>query len=200
MITIEGVQGTDEWHRLRCGVVTASRFEEIVTTTGHPSKSRTKYLYELAGEIITGEPKVDRRFGSMQKGNDREQEAREYYERYVAESPVKQVSFVYLDESKRVGCSPDGLIDPNGGLELKNKEPHLMIDAHENGFSKATHLQQVQGCMWVCDRSHWDLQLYCRGMKSIIIQYVRDEKFIEILRHEVFRFKEELDLLVKKYS
>lgn len=200
MIEIQGEQGTPEWHAARCGVVTASHFQEIVTTTGSPSKSRDKYMRVLAGEIITGEVREGKKYGSMQKGVEREDEARQYYSRYVIGSEVRQVSFVYLDESRRIGASPDGLCDPNGGFETKNKEADLLIEAHEIGFSKATHFQQCQGGMWVCDREWWDLQLYCRGMKSYIIRYERDDKFIDKMRSEIDAFIKELDELVKKYS
>jgi hypothetical protein len=199
-IFIEGIdQGTPEWLALRLGIPSASRFQEIVTTTGIPSKSRKKYMYELAGERITGEVKESKRYGSMQMGIDREPEARECYQ-FLMDTPVKQVTFVYLDESRSVGCSPDGLVEPNGGFENKNAEPHVQICRHEEGWSKAEHFQQVQGGLWICAREWWDLQSYCRGTKPIITRYYRDERFIATLAAEIRAFNEELDEMVKRLS
>lgn len=199
-IIIENIdQGTDEWRNLRIGIPTASRFQEIVQTNGSPSKSRTKYLYDLAGERITGCPKVTYKYGSMQTGNDREDEGRDYYAKDVDE-PVKQVAFVYLDETRSVGCSPDALVGDRGGFENKNAEPHVQICRLEEGWSQADHFQQVQGCLWVCNREWWDLQSFSRGIKSIVVRFERDERFIARLAAEVRAFNQELNEIVKKWS
>lgn len=198
-IYIQGDQGTDAWKELRRGVVSASHFEEIVQTNGKPSESRTKYLWEVAGEIITGECTESKKFGSMQKGNDREQEARDYYQVTTGQI-VDQYAFIYKDESKRIGCSPDGIIDPIGGFESKNAEPHVQIERLETGLSKALHFQQVQGSMWVTGRKWWDLQSYCRKLPNIVIRYEPDLRFFSILDEEIARFVFDVDKLVAKYS
>ena len=198
-IFIEGEQGTDEWVKRRLGVVSASRMDEILTTKGEPSKTRTKYIRDLAGEIITGEPKFTQKYGSMQKGNDREEEARRFYS-FQTGYEIKQYQFVFMDESRRIGCSPDGIIEPKGGFETKNAEPHVQLERLECGMSKALHFQQVQSGLWICEREWWDLQSYCRNMPNIVIRYHRDEKFIERMASEVKAFVEELDVMVKKYS
>ena len=86
------------------------------------------------------------------------------------------------------------------GFETKNAEPHIQIERLECGMSKALHYQQAQGGLWVCQREWWDLQSYSRGMKSIVMRYERDEKFIDRLASEVLSFIQELDELVKKHS
>jgi len=197
-IIIEGIpQGSVEWLELRRGIPTASRFQDIITTTGAPSKSRKKYLYDLAGERLSGEIKESKKWGSMQKGTDREQEAREYYE-FTTDSEVKQVTFVYLDDTKTVGCSPDGLVGTSGGFETKNAEPHVQVARLNEGWSDADHFQQVQGCLWVCAREWWDLQSYSRGMKNIVKRFYRDNKFCATLAVELKAFNQELEELVRR--
>src|ERR1035437_6023550 len=44
-------QGTEEWASLRLGIPTASRFADVMA--GGEGKMRTRYLRELAGEIIS---------------------------------------------------------------------------------------------------------------------------------------------------
>jgi len=55
MLIVNCEQNTPEWYEARLGIPTASGFDRIITTKGEVSKSREKYLYELAGEIVTGE-------------------------------------------------------------------------------------------------------------------------------------------------
>lgn len=198
MIIIEDIeQGTPEWLKLRLGVATASNFQKIVTTNGEPSKSRSKYMYQLAGEILSGE-KTDSFFStSMAKGVEREDESRSYYE-FATDREVKQVGFVFLDERKSIGASPDGLVDPDGGFETKNAEAHIQVERHEKGWSRAMHYQQVHGCMWVCQREWWDLQSYSRGIAPLRIRYLRDEKFINLLSKRIEEFIDELNNLVAR--
>jgi hypothetical protein len=198
MIIIDDIkQGTPEWDQLRIGIPTASNFEKIITTSGEPSKQRQKYLYKLAGEILSGEIGPSYISYAMQLGIERENESRLLYE-LTNNVEVRQVGFVYLDAQGKVGCSPDGLVDPFGGFESKNAEPHIQIERHEKGWSKADHFQQVMGCMWVCQREWWDLQSYSRGIRPIIIRFHRDEKFIDKLAQAIISFNQELDELVNK--
>ena len=45
-------QGTDEWHALRSGVQTASKFSAVMA--GGTGATRKSYMYTLASEILTG--------------------------------------------------------------------------------------------------------------------------------------------------
>src|SRR5687768_10326674 len=54
-------QGSDAWRGLRLGMPTASRFADILAQG--KGLTRRKYLYELAGEIMTGE--TNETFNSM---------------------------------------------------------------------------------------------------------------------------------------
>lgn len=199
MIVKDIEQGTDEWMALRTGIPTASNFEKIVTSTGARSEQRGKYLYQLAGEIITGEPKDDYNNANMERGHEREQESREMYE-FTNDLTVEQVGFIYYDENKTFGCSPDGLVGGDGGFETKDALPHVHLDRLENGWSKAQHFQQVQGGLFITGRKWWDLVSYSRGFKPVIIRYEPDAKFIKILAVEIRMFINDLNNIVEKYK
>jgi len=187
-------QRSPEWHQERLGLPTASHFEEMVDTKGNPSKSRDKYLMDLACEVITG--RQAERFVSwkMKQAAEREPEARLFYE--ISEGvEIREVGLCYYDERKMWGASPDGLIDPDGGFETKDAEPHVQGYRLLNGWSKAEHFQQVQGNLQVTKRRWWILQSYCEGMRNVIIRYDRDDEFIEKLRVELERFC--MDLAIK---
>lgn len=197
MIILECAQNSDEWDQARLGLPTASRFKELVHITGAPSKSRVKYLYDLAGEKISGEKKEGYYGKSMAKGHERQDESLLQYE-MVNDVEVIQVGFCFFDDKKEFGCSPDGLIGDNGGFETKNAEPHVQIDRLENGWPKAKHFQQIQGSLYVTGREWWDRVSFSRKLKPITTRYYRDEKFIAKLAEEIQRFIYDLNALVTK--
>jgi len=199
MIVIDCVQNTPEWDKIKNGVPSASQFDRIVTTTGVRSKQREKYLYELAGEKITGERKEGYKNAAMDRGHDREAESREMYE-FVNSVKVQIVGFCFLDNKKEIGCSPDGLVGEMGGFETKDTLPHIQIERLEKGWSTADHFQQVQGCLKVTNRKWWDIVSYSRGLPLITNRLFRDEIFIQKLSVEIVMFVNDLNSLVKKYT
>ena len=72
MKIINCIQGSPEWFQARCGIPTASGFEKILTASGKPSKQREKYLYQLAGEKVTGKPEETYQNGAMKRGTEME--------------------------------------------------------------------------------------------------------------------------------
>lgn len=197
MIVSPHPQRSPEWHQERLALPTASEFNKIITTKGKPSESAKKYLYELVGEYKTG--RAAERFVSwkMQKAAEREPEAREMYE-LVTGYEVKEVGLCYKDEQKRFGASPDGHVDPDGGFETKDAEPHIQVMRFLEGWSGMDHWIQCQGGMMVCDRKWWDLQSYCEGMEPIIIRFWRNEGFIKKLEAELIKFSDRLFSLIRR--
>jgi len=191
MIVINCEQNTPEWDALRRGIPTASGFQKIITSTGARSKQREKYLYELAGEIVTGESHDNYINGNMERGHERELESRDSYS-FIKGVEVQQVGFCFFDDKKKFGCSPDGLVGEDGGFETKNAAPHVHLDRLENGWSKTQHLQQVQGSLYVTSRKWWDLGSYSRGFKPLIIRFERDEEYIKTLADELGLFIDDL--------
>ena len=197
MIILECDQNTPEWDMARLGIPTASRFKDIITTKGERAKPRKKYLYDLVGEVISGEKKRGYYGSSMAKGHERENESREVYS-FANEVEIKQVGFCYYDESKSFGCSPDGLIGEEGGFETKNAEPHIQAERIDAGWSENTHFQQVQGSLLVTGCKWWDLVSYSRGFRPIVIRFRRDDEFIKLLHAEINIFNKDLENLIKE--
>ena len=109
MIKINCEQNTPEWDALRLGVPSASQFEKIVQSDGARSKSRDGYLYDLAGELRTGERQEKYKNSDMDRGHEREAESRQVYE-FIHGVTVELVGFCFYDEKKLFGCSPDGFV------------------------------------------------------------------------------------------
>jgi len=183
-------QGSIEWYQLKAGVPGASSFDRIITTQGELSKQRTDYLYELAGEKILGSTEEGYLSFSMQKGLDREAEARSLFE-FITGTEVKQVGFVFKNERREVGCSPDGMPE-NTGIEIKCP----MLKTHTKYLIEdklpTDYFTQVQGSMWVCDYNIWYFMSYYPGMPHLILEIKRDDAFIGKLEIEMAKFIRDL--------
>lgn len=190
-------QRSDEWYQVRCGRPTASRFAEIVTSTGERSKQRTKYLYQLAGEAATGVLRQSYRSASMDRGAELEDEARLMYEA-VTDYTVIQVGFC-LSDCETHGASPDGLIEGEQGcLEIKCPEVDTHIEYLLAGKLPTKYIQQVQGQMMVTGAQWCDFVSYFPGLNPLIVRVERNERFIGILRNSLIEFCAELNELVTK--
>lgn len=158
----------------------------------NPAAMRTKYLRQLAGEIITGEPTEGMTNVHMERGKDQEADARRVYAFMEGVSPL-QVGFITDGEK---GCSPDSLIGDNGGLEIKAALPHIQIERLFKNELPPEYKAQVQGGIWICEREWWDFVSYCPKFPLLIKRVYRDEPYIEKMGAAVRAFNEELAALI----
>lgn len=195
MEIIDVIQGTPEWFAARAGIPTGSEFSTVMAKgkDGGASLTRAKYLRQLAGEILTGEPAPEGfSNGFMERGKELEDDARALFSFMRDVDPV-QVGFI---KNGRAGCSPDSLIGETSGLEIKVAIPAVQIERLQRGTLPSEHVAQVQGCMWVCERPTWSFVSYCPKLPPLIISVERDEAYIANLAKSVAAFNEELDALV----
>jgi len=198
MIIIDCKQGDPVWDQNRCGKPTTSRFGEIVTSTGKISDSREGYIKELACEAVAGRSENNFTSYRMKKGSEMEEESRQVYAMTHDDLDVYQVGFVYKDERKMFGCSPDALVDPNGGFETKDAKFSIQYDRLMSGKMVTSHIPQVQGGLYVCEREWWDFQSYCSGLPELCIRNYRNEEWIKIFTEEIERFCMDLAIAIKR--
>ena len=115
---IDVEQNSDEWYELRGGKLTSSKLGVIMASYGkafgEPAK---KYAVNIAIEQITGNAIASTYTNEhMQRGHDQEPIARELYE----DTNFCDVTNGGFFESEFVGCSPDGLVDDDGVIEIKS--------------------------------------------------------------------------------
>jgi predicted phage-related endonuclease len=197
MIIENVVQGSPEWAACRVGIPTASDFDCIVTMKGEPSKQRQKYLYQLAGERITGTREETYKNGSKERGIQMEEEARKL-NTHVTGREVRQVGLCYPDKDKRYGCSPDGLVGDDTALEIKCPSIAVHVEYLLNNKLPSDYFQQVQGQLLVTKRHHVDFVSYYPGMDPLIISVMPDDVFLKALKKELAVFCDELEDVVKK--
>lgn len=198
-------QGTDEWKQERCARLTASRFFDVLSLlkSGAPSEARSKYMREIVFEILSGVPKQSAQAVAMKWGTEIEIYAREAYELQTG-NIVQTASFVRHPELDFVGCSPDGLVDSDGGIEIKC--PHdegKHIQTLLEGIPKE-HIPQIQGNLFVTNRKWWDFISYDPRQGAEYRLYVqrveRDEQFISKLKMELEKFWKEVCGMVEALS
>lgn len=196
MITLDMEQKTQEWYRARLGIPTASCFDKIVTSKGEPSKSAVKYMYQLAGERLAGIAEEGFQSLAMKLGNEREAEARYFYE-MVKGAEIRQVGFC-LSDYKSYGCSPDGLVGEEGLIQIKcpNMATHIGYLIEEK--LPSDYFQQVQGELLVTGRKWSDFMSYYPGLKPLIVRVERDEPFLLSLNNALEKFCKELEKIVEK--
>jgi predicted phage-related endonuclease len=189
-------QGEDQWHEDRIGNPGATGFSNIITSTGQPSKSREKYMYQMAEELITGEKPESFKNAIMIRGTTLEPEARTVFSQ-VKQLDVEECGMIYPDDKKRYHISPDGIMQEiKKGFEIKC--PSLIVhDKYcDKGVCPTEYRLQVQGSMMVTGYGSWFFMSYFPGLKPFIREIFRDEKLIDILRDEMDLFIDDLDDLV----
>lgn len=194
MKIIDVLQSTPEWHKARCGIPTSSEFDKLLTTKGEVSKQRQKYLYQLAGETITGIAEETYQNAVMQRGKEMEAEARQLYQ-LITGKEVKEIGFCLADG---YGASPDGLVGEDGLVEIKCPTMAVHVGYLLDNAFPLDYFQQCQGQLLVTERKWVDFMSYYPGIKPLIIRVMRDEKFIKALKIELEVFCRELPEIVAK--
>lgn len=187
----EELQRTEEWALARAGKFTGSRFVDVLARnkrTGEPLKAYHDLIWEIVVERMTEKPVEGPSGYALQWGTDVEPFAREAYELETGLSVIES-GFIVHPAYDFVGCSPDGLIDEDGGLEMKcPKSSPVHLERFLVGVPDE-YAPQIQGCMWVTGRKWWDFVSYDPRMPEshrIFIRRVeRDEEFITNLEKSV---------------
>jgi hypothetical protein len=180
-------QGSDDWWAIKRGCPSASDFDRIMTPVKkEPSTQQRGYIAELTGDVVSQSPKYFTEKGkpvnnyAMQQGAAREPDARAHYQKTYGQR-VQQIGFA-VHESGRFGCSPDGLVGADGGLELKCPlyQTHVLYLMDDNQLLK-DYLCQVHGALLTFpDRQWWDLMSYCEGLPHVRIHVTRDEVTLKL--------------------
>jgi len=188
-------QGTDEWLKLRKGIVTASSASAVVTSLGQPTKGkgRETYLCKLVGGLLLKhrqEESVSSQ--AIDRGHYLEPKARAAYE-LATGSEVRQVGFVWRDETKQAGCSPDGLL-PDLGLEIKCPMQENAVRYLIKGKVPTDYIVQIQFSMWVTGLPCWDFCSYHNdsGIPIFIKAAEPDEKLHAAFNEHIPAFMAEV--------
>lgn len=196
----ELIQGSDEWHAARCGLLTASQMKLIVTPTLKPASNDKEraHLFEIAAQRITGYVEPQYVSDDMLRGQADEVEARILYSRRYA--PVHDMGFITNDRwGFTIGCSPDGLIGTDGMLECKSRRQKYQIETIINGTVPDDYLIQVQTALLVAEREWLDFVSYSAGLPMVTVRVYPDKRVHDAIVAAAEAFEERLAVRLRAY-
>lgn len=177
-LTIHDVlQRSDEWHALRCGIVTASTVGALITPTLRAADNDTvrTLARKLAGDRLTGHTDPDRMSADMWRGIEEEPIARDAYASHHRGVVVREVGFMVRDFGGfRIGYSPDGLVDDDGLIEIKSRLPKVHIGHVLANQIPHEVTAQIQAGLLVSGRE-WCDHVSCSGGMRLWVTHVRPD-------------------------
>ena len=168
-------QNSLEWLQARAGIPTASEFDQLVTPLFEVRKGEMPktYLARKTAEwwlhdCLPGYQTIDMEFGKVL-----EEEARPWYSAEFGVD-IQTVGLCTTDDG-RIGCSPDGLIGDDCGIEIKCPSPHTHVKYLLNGVLPPEYAAQVHGAMLVTGRRKWVFLSYCRRYPALVLTVEYDQ-------------------------
>jgi len=199
------IQGTDEWRMARLFKPSASRIADMLAEGKGSAMATTRedYMYELACECLTGIPyeKFHRVPSWIEDGTENEALARGTYEartgHIVTEHPGK-------DDGPIPGfwSSPDGLILPSGGLEVKCPKTKKHFKTMMTGKVDTPYIYQMTGNLINYEADWWDFVSFDPALPDNLCywckRFTRAELPVDMVTDGIKRFMAELDELTDK--
>lgn len=209
-------QGSLEWLKERVGHITSSRIADVISRTKGRAATKTKpampggytaaykdYAIELIHGLETGDFYELGNFYQISQGKELEPDAIEHYA-FKLDVQTQRCGFLDVNAEEltqhgillAMGGSPDFLVWPNGGGEVKcpQKKNHTIWLGLDH--VPAEHYAQCQANMWICEAEWWDFVSYNPtfppGMDLIIRRTFPDESFIANMLACCARLSEEV--------
>ena len=194
------IQGTDEWHAARCGMVTASVAGKLLTSTLKvaDNESSRGVVLTLAAERITGYVDPTYCGSSMERGHEDEPYARDTYSEHVA--PVDEAGFMVRDFGDyRIGYSPDGLVSVDGQIEVKSRLQKIHLRAILEDRVPAENYAQIQCGLLVSGRDWCDYVSFCGGMPLYVKRVYPDPMWFAAILAAVETFEANVADILARY-
>ena len=198
----EVIQYTPEWETVRNGVLTASKIEKILT----PEKLQfadndgcRELVDAIACQRAIG--KSDPTFQSydMLRGLKEETLGRKMYSDTYA--PVTECGFVTNDKwGFKIGCSPDGLVGDDGGIEIKSRLKKLQFGVIRAAKMPDDFRFQVQATLMITERPWWDFISYAGGMNMMTVRVFPDAVIQKAIEDAAFNFEAKVNIAVEEYG
>lgn len=176
------IQGSEEWHAARCGLLTASEMKHVLTAKTLKAADNDKarsHVWELAAQRISGYVEPSYIGDDMLRGWEDEILARDLYSKNF--EPVEEVGFVTNDKwGFKLGYSPDGLVGEHGLIECKSRRQKFQVQAivenYRDGSAPDDFALQVQTGLLVTERRWIELVSYSGGLPMIPMRIVADAR------------------------
>jgi len=165
----EVVQGSEEWHQMRTGLLTASEMSLILTPTlkAASNDKERSHLYELLAQRLTGYVEPQYVSDAMLRGQSDEIAAVELYATNYA--PIERVGFITNDKwGFTIGYSPDALVGDDGLVECKSRAQKYQVQTITDGAIPTEYMIQLQTGLLVTERKWIDFISYSGGLPMFV--------------------------------
>ena len=193
-------QGSEAWHALRCGLLTASTMARIITPTlkvANNDKSRA-YEWELLAQRITRYVEPQFVTDAMLRGQVDEITARQKYSAEYAK--VTETGFVTNDAwGFTIGYSPDGLVGDDGLIEVKSRYQRFQVETIINGAMPDDYMMQVQTGLLVTGREYCDFISYSGGLPMFVCRVLPDPEIQDAIIAAATAFEARLADNLQRY-
>lgn len=196
-------QGTPEWNEIRKLKFTASNANTILAM-GKGVVTLIKQMlteYYSSGKYEDYTAKYEN--VHIRRGHEYEDKARQIYVLETGNN-VEQVGFIETGEYE--GCSPDGLVNEDGLLEIKNLSDSSYVELIATGKIEKKHLDQMQMQLYETGRKWCDYFAFnpnfnpCYFCKRVYPDIEVFERLSEALKHakeKLLHEKKILDSILK---
>lgn len=195
------VQGTDEWHDLRRGVLTASTVGKLLTPTLKVADNDTSrgIVTTLAAERITGWTEDTPMTSDMWRGVESEPFAREVYSKHYGD--VTEVGFMVRSEDDwTLGYSPDGLVGEDGLIEIKAPRAKTHVRTILADEVPGYYMAQCQAGLLVSGREWIDFVSYVGGMPMFVKRVTPEPIWFDAITAACIQFEKDAAQLVADYE
>lgn len=195
-------QRTDDWYKDRLGRFTASEIWKLTVKPKDPknefSVAFMDYVWDKVAETLTQWYDPNKRDSAATRwGKDHEELAKVVFTK-VTGLLVNNAGFIKdLIDPDHVGCSPDGLIGDDAGVEIKCPYDSRVHLEHRQLRTPADlkrlnrdYYWQVIHCMITTERSTWFFVSFDPRFK--------DERMLHIIRFEWAKVEADIDFLVEQ--
>jgi hypothetical protein len=195
---IDVEQGSLSWLTARAGLVTASEVDALVSPEFAVRKGKgiDTYLAQKLAERWVGGSIANFQTIDMETGQMLENEVLKVVA-FELDTEVKRVGLI-TDDKGEIGCSPDGLLGDDGGLEAKCPMLHTHVKYLLADVVPPEYVAQVQFSLYVTGRKYWRFMSYHRRLPALVKLVEPDPKAQAAFADAVPMFLDRLKTAYKK--
>lgn len=202
------IQGSDEWHQARLGILTASEVKHIITAATLKAADNDKtrqHVWEIAAQRISQYVEPSYIGDDMLRGWEDEALARAKYEEKTGQT-VEEVGFIVNDKwGFPIGYSPDGcVVGTKGGIECKSRrqkyQVQTIVEWHRDKTVPTDYVIQLQTGLLVAEWDWLDLVSYSGGLHMPIMRVYPDAKVQEAIVAAAGAFEAKVRAAVDDYE
>lgn len=198
-------QRSEEWFAVKCGKFSGTDFGKLMPTPKQGPEdfnaAQMAIIYRVAAERLTGLKKGSDWGGAPKDfGVETEDEARVSF---MLETGLDVYEVGFVEFNEWIGCSPDGLIGDEEGLEIKcpNSDTHIRYLSRPKDLLDDYRYQCVGGLLCT-GRKRWHLYSYdprfeSERMRSVHVIIERSEPEICLLENRLLEAIDKVEELIK---